>query len=961
MNTHILTAATALACVPALIAPAMATSTKPIYPTPKHLELQTGTIHATEVEVLLRTPESTGELWNRLPAKEGGYAIEITPQGKVRVLANDETGRFYAKQTLSQMLRNVAGAADAHKDPYPKLGVEEVARLGQLPIGTVVDWPDLRYRGVVEGYYGIPWSYEARQSQFRFYGRNKMNMYIYAPKDDPLHHGLGCYQAYPESKALEIAALVRCARENHVRFVWAIHPANTVRWEENNGRTQMDALCAKLQKMYELGVRDFGVLVDDSFGEIGKPERQVQLCNYILENFIRKHPDVNQELIMCPTGYNRSWTTPKFLNTIGEGLHKDIHIMWTGNTVVHDITLEGQQWVNQHVQRPTFIWWNWPCNDFKPSRLSMGRTYGLGQEPEMLQAMSGFVANPMERAEASKVGLYGVAAYTWNIAGFDSERTWKDGITRLYPRCAAAMQNFCEHNSDLLPNGHNYLREESVCLGDLPNRLRNSITAGQPDPELCEKMISIFSGVASAGEKLKATRDIGALQREIGPWLEAYESMGLAGIHAMRGLLSHSLPERLDVFFRLVDKLQSIKDLRRDAWVNDHVEQVNDVQVGSFALTPTVMTAYNYLNASIYAPLSGMDFRAFMPQFSTNAGNANENAANLADNNLSSYWLSGAVQKEGDWFCLDFGEPMPVRTVKLLQADRVRSQHFAKKGQLEYSPDGTTWTPLGEPTTGPNVMKNLTLNPIQARMLRFRILEPQPRRRLALCEFSVNTPLPCQLSNTIGDLKGLSAYNDDTSIALCRIMESAKAQPGGSIALEFPTPVQATQFVIDFDNARLSEWAKLEFTLPDGSKHSPTLQRHEKSNIFYIPKEDMPQSPIAAIRFTHIGSEAQDIRVNQFVLTTPFLESDAQPANLTDCDFSTFFNTGENELKLKLAVPQNAHVITLVGTADCKVEGAAKVGQDGMLSTYRINHGVTHITITAAKQPGTRMYEAVFN
>ena len=147
-----------------------------------------------------------------------------------------------------------------------------------------------------------------------------MNVYIYAPKDDPYHHGQGCYEPYPPEKAQEVRELVDCAHRNHVRFVWAIHPSNTVRWEVDEGRQQLEALCRKLENMYDLGVRDFGLLFDDTTGEIGHARRQVQLTNYILENFIRKHPDVNQTLIICPSGYNRSWARPDELHTLGEGL-----------------------------------------------------------------------------------------------------------------------------------------------------------------------------------------------------------------------------------------------------------------------------------------------------------------------------------------------------------------------------------------------------------------------------------------------------------------------------------------------------------------------------------------------------------------------------------------------------------------------------------------------------------------
>jgi hyaluronoglucosaminidase len=852
----------------------------------------------------------------------------------------------------------VAGAQDAHQDPFPHHNIRSMLQLGDITVGTVVDWPDMRYRGTVEGYYGIPWSFEARQSQFRFYGRNKMNLYIYAPKDDPLHHGEGCYQPYPEGKAFELAALVRCARENRVRFVWAIHPANTVNWAENEGRTQLDGLCRKLEWMYEIGVRDFGVLVDDSFGEIGKPERQVQLCNYILENFIRKHPDVNQELIMCPTGYNKSWTNEQFLTTIGEGLHKDIHVMWTGNTVVHDITLEGQQWVNPLVKRPTFIWWNWPCNDFKPSRLSMGRTYGLDQDPDMKNQMSGFVANPMERAEASKVGLFGVANYTWNIQDFNSDKTWKDGISRMYPRCASAMQTFCNHNSYLLPNGHGYYREESTDLGDLPNRFRESIVNGTPDEKLSNQMLVIFSSVASAAEKLRDTRDLGPLQSEIDPWIRAFYSMGMAGIDGVRALQTNSLPERMDIFFRMVEKLERIKSLRRNAWVDGKVEQVEDVQVGAFAITPSVMAAYNFLNASIYSELAGGDFRALMPTFSTNMGNEKEQIANLSDNDFNTHWVSARTQQAGDWFCLDFGKNMPIRTLKLLLSDR-NNKNTTAGGQLEYSTDNENWTPLGAERTTGIVLEDLSQAPITARWLRFRITQPQVKRRLGVSEFLVNKPLPARLSNTVNGLKSISAYSDETHVALVRVMETAKAAPGQGFGIAFPTPVSGQGLTVNLDNKDLLNWGEVEFTLEDGTTEKAFLQQYYDTE-FVVQKKYMPKKRISAIRFTNVSQQDQELRLNAFQITIPSVDTAAMASSLTDCDFSTAYNTGDYALNTELSVPAGTRLLTIVGSAQCQVEGATHINSQGLIHTYRLNQDAESISIRASRQYGTKVYEAIF-
>ncbi len=957
MKTRILSL---LAVLAALVSPVQAQNPMcSIYPTPQQSSLHNQSTPMTSLNVEHRTPQSKGGLWDKLPNVSGGYAIEVTPEGHVTVLHNDDAGWFYAKQTLSQMLVNVAGAQDAHKDPFPHLNIRSMLQLGDITVGTVIDWPDLAYRGAVEGYYGIPWSFEARMSQFRFYGRNKMNLYIYAPKDDPLHHGEGCYLAYPEGKAFELAALVRCARENRVRFVWAIHPANTVDWADNEGRTQMDALCRKLELMYEIGIRDFGVLVDDSFGEIGKPERQVQLCNYILEHFIRKHPDVNQELIMCPTGYNKSWTNEKFLNTIGEGLLQDIHVMWTGDTVVHDITLEGQQWVNPKVKRPTFIWWNWPCNDFKPSRLSMGRTYGLDQSPEMKKQMSGFVANPMERAEASKVGLFGVANYTWNITGFKSEQSWRDGIARLYPRCASAMQTFCDHNSYLLPNGHGYYREESVGLGALPSQFRQSVISGTPDQELCNRMLSIYSEVASAGEKLRDSSHLTALHRDISPWIAAFYNMGMAGIDGIRALLSESLPERMDIFFRMVDRLSTIKQLRRDAWVNGKVEQVEDVQVGAYAITPTVMATYNYLNASIYSGLSGWDFRALMPTFSSNMGSSADMVANISDNDFNSYWLSERVQQAGDWFCLDFGRAMPVSTVKLLMADRVRSRHFPVRGQLESSIDGQNWQPVGGETTSSSVLLDLSANPITARYLRYRIVEPQPRRGLGVCEFTVNKALPASLTNNVTGLKSISAYSDETHIAMVRVMETATAEPGQGFGISFATPVTGLGLTVNLDNKELLNWGLVEFTLEDGTTEKAHLQHYYDAE-FVVQRKYMPRKRISAIRFCNNSQQNQELRLNMFQLTIPKVDTAAMASSLTDCDFSTAYDTGTYPLDTEIAVPEGARFLTIVGSATCQVEGVSYVSSNGLIHTYRLNQDAASVRIRCTRQYGTKVYEAIF-
>ena len=111
----------------------------------------------------------------------------------------------------------------------------------------------------------------------------------------------------------------------------------------------------KFEMMYKLGVRSFAVFFDDIFGEgkrgghAGAPAQQDQ--QRIRQGEKGRHP-----LVMCPTEYNRGWAdssrepTWTFWATVWT---PPIQVMWTGDSICHDITLEGQQWVDKGIKRPS--------------------------------------------------------------------------------------------------------------------------------------------------------------------------------------------------------------------------------------------------------------------------------------------------------------------------------------------------------------------------------------------------------------------------------------------------------------------------------------------------------------------------------------------------------------------------------------------------------------------------------
>ena len=419
----------------------------------------------------------------KIPAKAEGYYLEVTPKGAV-LAAADEVGLFWAAQTWMAMLSE-----------------------GKMEYCTITDYPDVPYRGVVEGFYGTPWSHQARLSQIAFYARHKMNVYIYGPKDDPWHRDKW-REPYPEAEAKRISELATYARSQGVNFYWAIHPGVDIKWTEQD----RDYLVAKLEKMYDLGVRSFAVFFDDIWGEGTRADKQAELLNYVDNNFIQKKHDV-APLIMCPTEYNRAWANDEkgYLRTLGTQMNQGIEIMWTGNSVVHCIDRESQEWINQRINRKSYIWWNFPVSDFVRDHILLGPAYG--NDLDIAETMSGFVSNPMEHAEASKISLYGIADYTWNMPAYDYQADWEKGLREVLPSNYEALRTFALYNKDLGPNGHGFRREE----GDELKGIAQQALAGQSGARQALALKCEELGIAV--DLLLNDDSNPELLRELRPWL----------------------------------------------------------------------------------------------------------------------------------------------------------------------------------------------------------------------------------------------------------------------------------------------------------------------------------------------------------------------------------------------------------------------------------------------------------
>jgi hyaluronoglucosaminidase len=483
-----------------------------------------------------------------IPNRDEAYYLSVTDK-EIVLAGSDERGTYYALQTFAQLLKD-----------------------GKLPEVEIKDYPSVRYRGVVEGFYGTPWSHQARLSQLKFYGKNKMNTYIYGPKDDPYHSAPNWRLPYPEKEAAQLQELVTVANNNEVDFVWAIHPGQDIKWNQQD----RDILLAKFEKMYQLGVRSFAVFFDDISGEGTNPQKQAELLNYIDENFVQTKPDVTP-LIMCPTEYNKSWSNPKgnYLTTLGGKLNPSIQIMWTGDRVVSDITRDGISWINERIKRPAYIWWNFPVSDYVRDHLLLGPVYG--NDTTISGQMSGFVTNPMEHAEASKIAIYSVASYAWNPTKYDTWQTWKDAIRTILPDAAEELECFAIHNSDLGVNGHRYRREESQDIQPAAERfLKSYIENGKYEMVDFEALQNTFERMTESADILLINTENKPLIQEMTPWLYQFRLLAETGKEVLnmvnsRDDFSHSY------FLR---KYNHVKALQQQMFDIDQTYNQNPYQPG---------------------------------------------------------------------------------------------------------------------------------------------------------------------------------------------------------------------------------------------------------------------------------------------------------------------------------------------------------------------------------------------
>jgi hyaluronoglucosaminidase len=414
-------------------------------------------------------------------------------------------------------------------------------------------------RGVVEGFYGPPWTAAATADLLAFLGAHGMNTFVYAPKDDPYQRAQW-RRPYPEPQLQALRGLVQDAARHGVTFVYSVSPGLDITYSSAADRA---ALEAKLAQLRGIGVRAFMLSFDDiparlqSAADVAAyggdlAAAQADLIRAVFAALRRQDPQA--WLLVTPTEYAGTAADP-YLRTLAR-LPQPIDLVWTGPGVVSpQVTLADARAFAAVVGRRPVLWYNYPVNDWtippnqlaahlpgaQPRDLFLGPVRGL--DPQLPEGVRGVLANPMLEPYASELPLASLAAYLQD-PGAPAERieeAWRVELTRAGQAVAPALATFCASEQpypQVTPQGRYTWSSTDPATDTAEAQLLDTFArdpaAAVRSAAQAQLRTTFRAWMAAAPDLAPGRLPTAGLAADLAPWVRWLPAEGQAGLDALR-------------------------------------------------------------------------------------------------------------------------------------------------------------------------------------------------------------------------------------------------------------------------------------------------------------------------------------------------------------------------------------------------------------------------------------------
>ncbi|MDQ2077180.1 beta-N-acetylglucosaminidase domain-containing protein [Marinimicrobium sp. ABcell2] len=312
--------------------------------------------------------------------------------------------------------------------PYPpQLGKLAGNRREVIMAHTSVSTP----LGVIEGFFGRPWSWSARESYASFMAQHGYDFYIYAPKSDAIlrRRWQEDWTAAQWSQLLQLRSRYQQAG---VKFGVGLSPYELYRQPSADSRV---ALTRKIESLNRLEPDILCLLFDDMRGDLPElAQRQVELVQ------TAANTTSASRIVFCPTYYSFDPILEKvfgarpadYWKTLAQGLDSAIDIFWTGPKVCSEHYPEAHlEQVNSLLGRRPFLWDNYPVNDSQKLCQQL-RLQAFSKDRAHLEGhLAGHAVNPMNQPYLSQIPLSTLPQAYREGDGYQTEAAFIQACQRL--------------------------------------------------------------------------------------------------------------------------------------------------------------------------------------------------------------------------------------------------------------------------------------------------------------------------------------------------------------------------------------------------------------------------------------------------------------------------------------------------------------------------------------------------
>lgn len=662
-----------------------------------------------------------------LSTKTSAHKVTVGSTG-VTVVGVDTDAAFYGLTTVKRILQQVDKATRSVK------------------CLTVEDYADVPFRGFIEGYYGNPWTTEDRVSLMKFGGELKMNIYFYAPKDDPKHNAKWREKYTAEELEQKIRPLAEAGNESKCYFGFAIHPFmyNAIRFDSDaNYAADLQILKDKFEQAMGVGVRQIAVLADDAGVPSGNAANYVKLMNDLTEwvssaDMQERYPGLKTSIPFCPNDYMGDASSDQ-MQTLKD-LPNSVPIIQTGGAIWGSVSDSYLTTYRQNMgDKGVFMWVNWPCSDQSKGSLIMG-AHDTVLRSDLTQTdigtLRGIMLNPMQQSEPSKAAIFQNADYAWNVwNGSDSAQriadVWDDCFKYVDHDSAietdesAALRELSKHMIHNNGSGWRGDWHESAVLKDTLSAFRDKLSANvltaadiaamRAEFETLHDAAVLYKGKTSGNLRILGQRNSDGTyvdnQEQMAPWLDYWVEFTQANLDfldaftAIQGNSDGS--KNTEIINKYLSGQNNLIAARSHSFL--YIDHYETALAGGEYIAPFTNALQSVLAEKVGYLLSGQDEPLKETIITSRTDVADLSALRDGDDSTKITFKNPTSLSIDDYIGVIYSRPISLTSVNFklgdTSADGGKNTFGACK--LQYTADGTTWQDIpGDPTIVNNTMNS---------------------------------------------------------------------------------------------------------------------------------------------------------------------------------------------------------------------------------------------------------------